>query len=35
MSGLEIFFISLLVVTTLTIAWFAGLTVYKLYQGQR
>ncbi|CAL8974218.1 hypothetical protein CELL_01732 [Cellulomonas sp. T2.31MG-18] len=35
MSGLEIFFISLLAVTTLAIGWFAALSVYKLYQGQR
>ena len=35
MSGLEIFFISLLAVTTLAIGWFAALSVYKLYRGQR
>ena len=35
MSGLEIFFVCLLAVTTLAIGWFAALSVYKLYQGQR
>jgi|GEM_PF-1101487 len=32
---LETFFISLLVVVTVTIVWFAGYTVYKLFKGQR
>jgi len=35
MSGLEVFFVSLLAVTTLAIGWFAVYVVYKLYQGQR
>jgi|GEM_PF-1668618 hypothetical protein len=35
MSGLEVFFITLLSVTTLAIAYVAGLVVYKLFQGQR
>ncbi|ACV08107.1 hypothetical protein Jden_0442 [Jonesia denitrificans DSM 20603] len=32
---LEGFFIGLLVVVTITIAWFAGYVVYKLFKGQR
>jgi len=35
MTGLELFFIGLLVAATITIGWFAAYTVYKLYQGQR
>ena len=35
MSGLEVFFVTLLSVTTLAIAFVAGLVVYKLFQGQR
>ncbi len=35
MSGLEVFFITLLVVATLSIAYMAGVVVYKLFQGQR
>ncbi len=35
MSGLEVFFITLLAVATLAIAFTAGLVVYKLFQGQR
>lgn len=35
MSGLEVFFITLLVIATLAIAFVAGLVVYKLFQGQR
>ncbi len=35
MSGLEVFFITLLCVTTLAIAYVAGLVVFKLFQGQR
>jgi len=34
MGALEAFFIGLLVITTLTIAWFAGLVVLRLYKGQ-
>lgn len=34
-AGLEIFLISLLAVTALAVAWFAGLVVYKLFAGQR
>jgi hypothetical protein len=35
MSGLEVFFITLLCVATLAIAYVAGVVVYKLFQGQR
>src|SRR5665648_958493 len=35
MLALEGFFIGLLVAATLTIGWFAGYVVYKLYKGQR
>ena len=35
MPVLEWFFIWLLVAATLTIGWFAGYVVYKLYKGQR
>lgn len=35
MSGLEVFFITLLSVVALAIAYAAGLVVYKLFQGQR
>ena len=35
MSGLEIFFITLLVIVALAIVWFAFFSVKKLYQGQR
>ena len=35
MLALEGIFIGLLVVATLTIGWFAGYVVYKLYKGQR
>lgn len=35
MLALEVFFIGLLVAAALTIAWFAGYVVYKLYKGQR
>lgn len=35
MGPLEAVFIGLLVVATLTIAWFAGLVVLRLYKGQR
>ena len=35
MPALEAFFIGLLVAATLTIGWFAGYAVYKLYKGQR
>ncbi len=35
MSGLEVFFITLLSVAALAIAFMAGLVVYKLFQGQR
>ncbi len=33
--ALETFFIGLLVVVSVTIVWFAGYTVYKLFKGQR
>jgi hypothetical protein len=35
MLALEVFFIGLLVAASLTIAWFAGYVVFKLYKGQR
>lgn len=35
MTGLEIFYIGLLVAATLTIGWFAVYVVRKLYKGQR
>jgi len=35
MTALEGFFIGLLVLATLTIAWFAGFVAYRLYKGQR
>jgi len=34
-SGLEVFFVVLLCVAALAIAFVAGLVVYKLFQGQR
>ena len=34
-SGLEIFFDSLLVLMAVLITWFAFFSVMKLYQGQR
>jgi hypothetical protein len=34
MSALEGFFIGLLLLTTIAIAWFAGFVVYRLYKGQ-
>ena len=35
MTGLEIFFIGLLVAATLVIGWFSVFVVYRLYKGQR
>ncbi|PJI95092.1 hypothetical protein CLV34_0945 [Luteimicrobium subarcticum] len=35
MTGTEIFFVTLLSVTSLVIVWFAGYAVYRLYSGQR
>lgn len=35
MLALELFFIGLLGLATLTIAWIAGVVVYKLFAGQR
>ncbi|TWE18948.1 hypothetical protein FB465_4049 [Kitasatospora atroaurantiaca] len=35
MSGLEIFFDSLLALMAVLITWFAVFSVMKLYQGQR
>ena len=35
MTGLEVFFIGLLVAATLTIGWVSCLVVYKLLKGQR
>jgi len=34
-EALEAVFIGLLVVASVTIVWFAGYVVYKLFQGQR
>ncbi len=34
MDAVEIFFSILLVLVSLLITWFAGLTVWKLYKGQ-
>jgi hypothetical protein len=33
--GLELFFIGLLGLAGLAIAWIAGIVVFKLYKGQR
>lgn len=35
MGTLEGYVIGLLLLTTLAIAWFAGVVVYRLYKGQR
>ena len=35
MSGLELFYIGLLVAATLAIGWFAVYVVLNLYKGQR
>lgn len=35
MQALEIVFIGLLVAATITIGWFAGFVVYRLFKGQR
>ena len=35
MTGLELFFIGLLLAATGVIGWFAVYAVYKLFQGQR
>lgn len=35
MHALEIVFIGLLVAATLTIGWFSGYVVYRLFKGQR
>jgi len=34
-AGLEAFFITLLVITAIAVAWFAGYVVHKLFAGQR
>lgn len=34
-EALEVVFIGLLVAATVTITWFAGFVVYRLYKGQR
>ncbi len=34
-EALEAVFLSLLVVVSVAIVWFAGYVVYKLFQGQR
>lgn len=33
--GFEIFFIVLLVIAGLSMAWFAGLVVWRLFKGQK
>ncbi|EMY33672.1 hypothetical protein D477_013731 [Arthrobacter crystallopoietes BAB-32] len=33
--ALEIFFLTLLVVAGLSMAWFAGLVVWRLFKGQK
>ncbi len=33
--ALEVFFLVLLIVVSIVIAWFAGFVVYRLYKGQR
>jgi hypothetical protein len=35
MSGIEIFFVTLLSIVTLAVVWFACYSVYRLYSGQR
>ncbi|PRY11132.1 hypothetical protein CLV37_11486 [Kineococcus rhizosphaerae] len=35
MHPLEVFFLVLLIVVSIVIAWFAGYVVYRLFQGQR
>ncbi len=35
MHALEVFFLVLLIVVSIVIAWFAGFVVYRLYKGQR
>jgi hypothetical protein len=35
MTGLELFYIGLLVAATVTIGWFAVYVVLKLFKGQR
>lgn len=35
MHAVEVFFIALLVLTTVVIGWFAVYTVYRLFKGQR
>ncbi|QFU99504.1 hypothetical protein KDY119_03035 [Luteimicrobium xylanilyticum] len=35
MTGTEIFFVTLLGVTTVAIVWFACYAVYRLFEGQR
>ena len=34
MGGLEIFYLTLLVLASLAIVWFSGYVVYKLFKGQ-
>jgi hypothetical protein len=34
-AAFEIFFLVLLAVTSVAMAWFAGLVIWKLYKGQR
>ena len=34
MGGLEIFYLTLLVLASLAIVWFSGFVVYRLFKGQ-
>jgi hypothetical protein len=34
MGGLEIFYLTLLILASLTIVWFSGFVVYRLFKGQ-
>ena len=34
-EAIEMIFLGLLIAATLTITWFAGFVVYKLFKGQR
>lgn len=34
MGGLEIFYLTLLILASLAIVWFSGFVVYKLFKGQ-
>ena len=34
MGGLEIFYLTLLILASLAIVWFSGFVVYRLFKGQ-